>query len=117
MYNTEEKCMELSEKLKKICVAKGSTPYKLAKKAGLSSSTISGFLKGKSKPRIDTLLIICNQLEISMTDFLDERGRMEKYVKEEEELVTVYRSLSDEKRKQLNIYLKMLGEYNGRIDD
>ena len=36
---------------------------------------------------------------------------------EEEELVTVYRSLSDEKRKQLNIYLKMLGEYNGRIDD
>ena len=52
-----------------------------------------------------------------MTDFLDERGRMEKYAKEEEELVTVYRSLSDEKRKQLNIYLKMLGEYNGRIDD
>ena len=33
MYNTEEKCMELSEKLKKICVAKGSTPYKLAKYA------------------------------------------------------------------------------------
>lgn len=117
MYNTEEKCMELSEKLKKICVVKGSTPYKLAKKAGISSSTISGFLKGKTKPRIDTLLIICNQLEISMTDFLDERGRMEKYVKEEEELVTVYRSLSDEKRRQLNIYLKMLGEYNGRIDD
>ncbi len=117
MYNTEEKCTELSEKLKKICEAKGNTPYKLAKKAGISSSTISGFLKGKTKPRIDTLLIICNQLEISMTDFLDERGRMEKYVKEEEELVTVYRSLSDEKRKQLNIYLKMLGEYNGRIDD
>lgn len=81
MYNTEEKCTELSEKLKKICEAKGSTPYKLAKKAGLSSSTISGFLKGKSKPRIDTLLIICNQLGISMTDFLDERERMESMLK------------------------------------
>lgn len=30
MYDTEEKCMELAEKLKKICEAKGSTPYKLA---------------------------------------------------------------------------------------
>lgn len=117
MYNTEEKCMELSEKLKKICVAKGSTPYKLAKKAGISSSTISGFLKGKTKPRIDTLLIICNHLGISMTDFLDERERMEKYAKDEKELITVYRSLSDAKRKQLSIYLKMLGEYSGRIDD
>lgn len=61
--------MELAEKLKKICEAKGSTPYKLAKEAGISSSTISEFLKGNSKPRIDTLLIICNQLGISMTDF------------------------------------------------
>ena len=73
MYDIEEKCMELAEKLKKICEAKGSTPYKLAKEAGISSSTISEFLKGNSKPRIDTLLIICNQLGISMTDFLEER--------------------------------------------
>ena len=105
MYDTEEKCMELAEKLKKICEAKGSTPYKLAKEAGISSSTISEFLKGNSKPRIDTLLIICNQLGISMTDFL------------EEELVKVYRSLSGEKRKQLGTYVKMLEEYSGRIDD
>ena len=52
-----------------------------------------------------------------MTDFLDERERMEKYAKDEKELITVYRSLSDAKRKQLSIYLKMLGEYSGRIDD
>ena len=79
MYDTEENCMELAEKLKKICEAKGSTPYKLAKEAGISSSTISEFLKGNSKPRIDTLLIICNQLGISMTDFLEEREVMEQY--------------------------------------
>ena len=117
MYETEEKCMELAEKRKKICEAKGSTPYTLAKEAGISSSTISEFLKGNSKPRIDTLLIICNQLGISMTDFLEEREVMEQYAKEEEELVKVYRSLSGEKRKQLGTYVKMLEEYSGRIDD
>ena len=88
MYDTEEKCMELAEKLKKICEAKGSTPYKLAKEAG-----------------------------ISLTDFLEEREVMEQYAKEEEELVKVYRSLSGEKRKQLGTYVKMLEEYSGRIDD
>ena len=39
MYNTEEKCIELSKKFREICEAKGSTPYKLARKAGISSST------------------------------------------------------------------------------
>ena len=117
MYNTEDKCLELAEKLKEICEAKGSTPYKIAKKAGISSSTISGFLKGKSKPRIDTLLIICNQLEISMAEFLQEKEIMEQQAEEEDELVKVYRSLSEEKRKQLSIYVKMLAEYSGRIDN
>lgn len=116
MYNTEEKCMELSKKFREICEVNGSTPYKLARKAGISSSTISGFLKGKSKPRIDTLLIICNQLGISMTDFLGERERLEQYARDEWELVKVYRSLSDEKRKQLSIYIKMLEEYSGSMD-
>lgn len=32
MYDTEEKCMELAEKLKKICEAKGSTRTNLLKK-------------------------------------------------------------------------------------
>lgn len=32
MYNTEEKCIELSKKFREICEAKGSTPYKLARK-------------------------------------------------------------------------------------
>ena len=116
MYNIEAKCVELSRKFREISEANGSTPYKLARKAGISSSTISGFLKGKSKPRIDTLLIICNQLGISMTDFLGERERLEQYARDERELVKVYRSLSDEKRKQLSIYIKMLEEYSGSMD-
>lgn len=116
MYNIEAKCVELSRKFREISEADGSTPYKLARKAGISSSTISGFLKGKSKPRIDTLLIICNQLGISMTEFMEERESMEQYARDEQELVKIYRSLSNEKRKQLSTYVKMLQEYSGSMD-
>lgn len=112
MYNVEAKCVELSRKFREISEANGSTPYKLARKAGISSSTISGFLKGKSKPRIDTLLIICNQLGI----FMEERESMEQYARDEQELVKAYRSLSKEKRKQLSTYVKMLQEYSGSMD-
>mgnify|MGYP000266090466 len=43
MYNTKEKCKELAEKFKQICAERGTTPYKIAQKSGLSSSTVSCF--------------------------------------------------------------------------
>lgn len=53
MYNSKEKCKEIAQKFKQICEDRGTTPYKIAKKAGLSSSTVSGFLNGRTNPRID----------------------------------------------------------------
>lgn len=111
MYNIQKKCTELAERLKKICEEKESTPYKIAKKAGISSSTMNDFLKGRSNPRIDTLLIICNQLEISMTDFFDEQEYIGELTKNENNLIKAYRGLSKEKRKQLSIYINMLEQY------
>ena len=73
MYNSKEKCKEIAQKFKQICEDRGTTPYKIAKKAGLSSSTVSGFLNGRTNPRIDTMMILCNQLGVSITDFFDER--------------------------------------------
>lgn len=48
MYNSKEKCKEIAQKFKQICEDRGTTPYKIAKKAGLSSSTVSGFLNGRT---------------------------------------------------------------------
>ena len=65
--------MCIRDRFKQICEAKGTTPYKIAKKAGLSSSTVSCFLNGKTIPRIDTMMMLCNQLGVFITDFFDER--------------------------------------------
>ena len=41
MYDTKEKCRELAEKFKQLCAERGTTPYKIARHSGLSSSTVS----------------------------------------------------------------------------
>ncbi len=111
MYNPQEKCEQLALKFKQICEIKGCTSYKLVKDTGVSSSTVNGFMKGKTKPRIDTLLILCNLLEITMSDFFEEGEAVERLTKEEEELLKIYRVLSQDKRARLNYYIKMLAQY------
>lgn len=111
MYNPQEKCEQLALKFKQICEIKGCTPYKLVKDTGVSSSTVSGFIKGKTKPRIDTLLILCNLLGITMTEFFEEGETVAQMTKEEEELLKIYRVLPKDKRERLNYYTKMLVQY------
>ena len=105
MYDTKEKCRELAAKFKQLCAERGTTPYKIARHSGLSSSTVSCFLTGKTVPRIDTMMILCNQLGISITDIFDERE------KEEELILHTYRNLPEDKKKAVLKYLKMLDRY------
>ena len=111
MYNTKEKCIEIARKFEALCNERGTTPYKIARYAGLSSSTVSCFLTGKTIPRIDTMMILCNQLGVSVTDMFDEREVAEAHTKDEELIVQMYRNLSAEKKKLLLNYLKMLSQY------
>lgn len=111
MYNSKEKCKEIAQKFRLLCDARGTTPYKVAKKAGLSSSTISCFLAGRTMPRMDTMLMLCEQLGTSITDFFDEREVAQLQTHEEENLVEAYRNLSAQKKELLHIYLKMLMQY------
>ena len=79
MYDTKEKCRELAEKFKQLCAERGTTPYKIARHSGLSSSTVSCFLTGKTVPKIDTIMILCNQLE-SRSQISSMSGKWWKYM-------------------------------------
>ena len=111
MYNSKEKCRETAERFKQLCKLRGTTPYTVGKKAGLSSSTVNSFLTGKSMPRIDTMLTLCNQLGITVTDFFAEREVTGLQTQEEENLLHMYRNLSAPKRELVYIYMKMLLQY------
>ena len=55
MYDPENDCKKLVLKLKKLCEEKGKSSYMLAKEAGISPSTLSYLLNGKTKPQVYTV--------------------------------------------------------------
>ena len=56
--------------LKKAIKAKGYTQTKLAKEAKIPFETISTWVIGRSVPRLDSLVLIANVLEISIDELL-----------------------------------------------
>ena len=97
---TAEKCMEIARRFEQLCEERGTTPYKIARYSGLSSSTVSYFLAGKTVPRIDTVMILCNQLGVTVTDIFDERGMAEVHAQDEELVLYTYRNLPEDKKKK-----------------
>lgn len=118
MYNPETEYETMIMRLKKICEKKKMTSYALANAAGISTSTLSYMLSGKTKPQIHTVLMLCNALEISIVDlFTDESRSQDAQLKKkrtplsEESVIQRYRQFSDRKKEMLEIYLNMLEQY------
>ena len=94
----------------------GMSYYALAKAADVSPSTLHELMTGKTKPYLYTVYKICNALDISISDLLLEESRVPGMVSElnekEQELVYLYRKCSNKKKEHLEIYLRMLAQYD-----
>lgn len=67
---TEYRIDLFPENLKKAIKAKGFTQTGLAKQANLPFETVSKWVRGKSFPRLDSLVLIANVLEVSIDELL-----------------------------------------------
>ena len=122
MYNPDEECKAMVAALKKLCEQKGMSPHAMAKEAGISTSTISYLMKGKTRPQVYTVLELCNVLGVSInelfsradTDVTAETG-IQYITCDEKKLLDCYRGLSDKKKELLRIYVYMLRQYKGII--
>ena len=113
MHKPDEEYQLMLDKLKMICKQKNITHYALAKATGMSTSSISCLMKGKTKPYIYTMLIICDALDVSIAELL-ENGSFGCDT-EEENLIRDFRCLSQEKKRMLRVYADMLLQYNGEL--
>lgn len=120
MYDPDEECKAMIAAIKRLCEQKNMTPHALAKEAGISTSTISYLVNGKTKPQVCTVLMLCNVLGVRISDLFDSnvvsREISESGVQyitcEEEKLLNCYRGLSDRKKELLGIYVDMLQWYD-----
>lgn len=58
-------------RFEKILSEKGITPYRVATDLGFSPMILSDWKRDKSKPKLDTMVLISNYLGVRVTDFTD----------------------------------------------
>lgn len=89
---------ELFDRVESLRLKNGWSTYELAKKAGVSSTTIYSWRDSSSLPSLFLLEALCDVFNISMIEFLmddDERAVSD----EHKELVRLWDSLADNKKK------------------
>ena len=94
---------------------------KNGQQAGISNSTLSYLLRGISRPNLHTVLQVCNALDVSLNDLIDETeydrifsGRVVGECASDEKgqmILQRYQSLSARKQALLELYLDMIEWY------
>ena len=87
---------------------------RLAKEADVSTSTLHALMAGKTKPYMYTVYKLCNALDISIMDLLDDEDMPENTTElntKEREIISTYRKYSRSKKEMLGTYMKMLEQF------
>ena len=69
--------MDTNERLRRLLEERGWTEYRLAKKCGLSQSTIANIYRRNTVPSIATLEAICNGFGITLSQFFADEQMVE----------------------------------------
>lgn len=85
-------------------IARGWSEYELAKRADIPQTTISSWCRKNQLPSLVSLSKVCDAFGVTVSQFLSDDGLTE-VLPEEEELLNLFRRLSEEKRKALLVLL------------
>ena len=113
-YNPEQKCEDLIRNIREQCENHDISYYALAKEADVSTSTLHALMAGKTKPYMYTVYKLCNALDISIMDLLDDEDMPENTTElnaKEREIISSYRKFSRSKKRMLEMYMRMLEQF------
>lgn len=86
------------------------TRYELAKRAGMTQSSLSNLMNRGTVPTIGTLEKICNGFGISLAQFFSEEGKFPDLSQEQIEMLTAWESLSGKEKTALMKILNSIKE-------
>ena len=92
--------MDPNLKLRELLDQSGWTEYRLARKAGLSDSTIINIFKRNTVPSIPTLEAICKAFNLTLSQFFAE-GEMVEITPELHDIFQVWRFLTPAQKEAL----------------
>ena len=98
--------MDINKKIEKLRFQRGWSMYELAQEAGITQSTLTSMIKRGNPPKIDTLSCICEAFGITLSQFFMEDEELEMLTKNEKELVSLFRKMTQNKQMSLIELLK-----------
>jgi len=103
---------DISKRIMEIAEERGYSRYSLADKVPeVVQSTVYNAISGEKSMKVETLLYICNALEISPKDFFDFKGEIEYHLSDDEKIVIeAMRSVDDKVRQRMVGYATSLKE-------
>ena len=93
----------VTEHIKEICKQRGWSYYKLAKESGISHSSLNYTMKHQHVPTINTLIKICNGLDITLSQFFDDIDNNKS--EEQDKLISLWNLLNEKEKELALIYI------------
>ena len=108
--------MDVCQRLEQLMNERGLNMYSLAKRSHLSWNTIKNIYSRKSTPTVQTLLMLCEGLGITMMQFFDEEGSGEslRLTAEQREVLHQFSTLRDEEKKVIRDMMTALNQARNR---
>lgn len=98
--------MNIGNRVKKLRESTGYSINKLAREAGIGQATLSYIEMNAKNPTIDTLLLICNGLNVSPSEFFKEQEP--ELPSDLRQLLREAESLTPAQREKLTEFIKSL---------
>lgn len=102
---------EVLIKIKALMSERNWTLYRLAERSGVSQSTLSNLFRRNNLPTITTLEAICKAFGISVADFFANGQNPTILTADQQALLEEYGLLSQDQRKALIQFLKVLNNH------
>ena len=102
---------QVINRIKQLLDAKGWSPYRLSKEAGIPNSSINSIFQRNAYPTIPTLVKICGAFRITLSEFFnfeDTPLRQGDLTPGEQKVLTGYQYLPQQKKSLLEAYLQGL---------
>lgn len=94
------------ERIKELLDEREWTMYKLAKKSGVSQSTLSNMFTRNNDPSISTLEDICRAFGITLSQFFADEGELVALTKEQSDMLEKWSTLTSDQKSALLKLLK-----------
>ena len=91
--------MDAKLRIRQLLEDRNWSEYRLAKECGISQSVITNMFRRNNAPTLPTLELICNALDISLSQFFLEGNDPVALTEEQKILLSKWRTLTEEQKK------------------